>query len=107
MLVLPGRVRQADDRAFRRLQPRAGLAPRLGLGAVDQREALRLELPRALVDGRLALELELDACLRDGAAGGPPVRAEAGLGGLTQRPDAEVLAAGDRVAVQVAVAVLE
>lgn len=47
------------------------------------------------------LHLELDAYLRHGPVGGPLVGAEARLRRLSERPDAEMLAAANSLAVEV------
>src|SRR6056297_210813 len=105
--VHPGRVRQPDQQTLGPGKARDGLAPRLGLGAVDQALALRLELGRRLGDGGLVRHLELDRGLRDGIGVGPVVRPEAGVRRHRQRPDAQVLHAGERVAGQVLALALE
>jgi hypothetical protein len=55
-----GRAGDADDRALAGLQPGDGLSPRLGTCAVEQREALLLQLVRCDLDGLSVRDLELE-----------------------------------------------
>ena len=99
-----GRVGDADDQAILGEKPGHRLSPRLGAGRVQQFEARALKLVTRRRDGIRVRHLELDRRLRNHPAGGPPRRAEARLRRLRERPQAEVLAAGDAPAGVVAIA---
>ncbi|MFE7168393.1 hypothetical protein [Streptomyces sp. NPDC057616] len=71
---------------------------------MHQVEARALKLGTGGRDGFRAGHLELDRRLRDHQVGGPLSGAEACFGGLRERPETEVLAAGDAAAGVVAVA---
>ena len=66
-----GRMRDADDHAFRGLQPCDGLPPRLLPGVVEQVEPAAFELPRGGAHRIRARDIELDARLRDRSLGRP------------------------------------
>ena len=68
---------------------------------MKQLEARAFELLASRCHRVGVLDLELDAGLRDGQLCRPRRRAEARLRGLGQRPDPEMLAAGDLLAVPV------
>src|SRR6478609_5962684 len=99
----PGRVRQADDEAFRRDQARNRLAPWLEARLVQKREAASRQLGRGRADSVWIGHLELDTRLRRDPVGWPLRRTEAGFGGLGERPDSEMPAARDLLAVVVVV----
>src|SRR5439155_23301774 len=100
-VVERGRVRNTPDQPLARQKPNYGLAPGLLAREVKQLEARVFELLASRCHRVGVLDLELDAGLRDGQLCRPRRRAEARLRGLGQRPDAEVLAAGDLLAVPV------
>jgi len=99
LVVQPGGIRQPDDQALGGGDSGDGLAPRLGARRTEQSHASRV--PEPLRYRVRAFHFELDADPRDGDALGPRCRPEARLGGLRQRPDTEVLAAGNLLAGEV------
>jgi hypothetical protein len=80
----------ADDRALGREEAGDDLAPRLLAGRVQQIVARGGELLGGGVQGGAVGDLELDADLGRRQVPGPLVLTETGVGGLGQRPDAEV-----------------
>src|SRR6059058_1095329 len=102
--VKRGRVRDADDRPLDRQQARNRLSPRLLASAVQELEALAPELLRRVRDRSGVLDLELDAHLRQRPVRGPFLGTEARLGGLRQRPHAEVLTTAHPLTVEVVTA---
>jgi hypothetical protein len=70
---------------------------------VQQREPLLFQVVRSDLDGVNIGDLELDAHLRQRSISWPVRGSEAGLGSLSQGPDAEALTAVDVFAVQVPV----
>ena len=100
----PRRERDADNYTLGRLQASDRLPPWLRARVMQQSEAFRTEFAGCGLDRVEALYFKLDARLRHGPALRPVGRAEAGVRGLSQRPDSEVLAARDLLAVEVVVA---
>lgn len=92
----------ADDCSLGGEQAGDELAPRLLAGRVQQIVACGGELLGGGVEGGAVGDLELDADLGHREVGGPFVLAEAGLGSLGQRPDAEMPGPGELFAVEVA-----
>src|ERR1700753_1125941 len=88
--VQAGRGGYADDGSLGRAQAGDDLAPRLLAGRVQEVVSGGRELLRGGVQRVPVGDLELDADLRRRQVLGPLVLAEAGLGGLGQRPDAEM-----------------
>src|SRR4051812_11560798 len=103
-LVQPRRERDPDHDVLARLEPCDRLAPWLLARVVEQLVTAPAPLLGRGLDGFGVLDLELDAYLRHRPLGGPFGRAEARLRRLRERPDAEVLAAADALAVDVVVA---
>src|SRR5205085_5155323 len=103
LVVERWRVRDSDDRALERLQPRHRLTPRLLARRMQELVADPLELLRRRAHRRCVRDVELDADLRDRPVRRPLCGPKARLGGLRQRPDTEVLAATDLLAVVVLV----
>jgi hypothetical protein len=99
--VLRGCVRDADNRALIRKQPRDRLPPRLLARLMQERKPRLPQLIGGGGNGSRILYLELDAHLRHRPVGRPLVGAEARLRRLGQRPDAEMLTAPDPLAVEV------
>src|SRR5436190_22085680 len=99
-------IRDPDDEALARDHPGDRLAPRLLTRRVDELEAGPFELLGGGRDGVRALDVELDARLRARAVGRPVGVAEACLGGLPERPHAEVPGSLNLLAVQVLLALV-
>jgi hypothetical protein len=85
--------------ALARDQPGDRLAPRLLTRPVDKLDAGPLELVGGGRDELRTLHVELDTRLRACAVDRPVAGAEAGLGRLRKRPDAEVPGSRDLLAV--------
>jgi hypothetical protein len=71
---------------------------------MQHRKAVCAELVGRSLDRAWAFDFKLDGGLRHGSIVRPDGRAEAGLGGLGERPHGEVLAARDVLTVEVVVA---
>ena len=95
------RVRDTYDKPLWRQEARNCLTPWLGSGPVQKRVAKALELKRGSPDCLRICDLKLDRCLRHWYARRPLLHAEARLCGLGKWPYAEVLRAGEGLAVKV------
>src|SRR5689334_19756993 len=88
-------VRDSDKEAFGAEEAQDGLAPGLLAGTAEDADAPGLKLCGRCSDCIGALDVELDAALGHRKVRRPLSRAEAGLGGVFEGPEAEVLDAID------------